>query len=758
MNGNPALDPPTILAVPAWLAYALLFCVALLSRGPRPLAKWLLALYFATAFVANAGTALPSVAFLRDTWLGETLSGLSPCAMGAWPATFYLLTLAYLRWQPRRGVAWIIGLAWPLLITPICFLLFPAWRDAPAFRAISGYAPLAGWILAILACGAMLGYQRLHTPRPRRRNEIDYWVLIWAFLAVGQAGYFWNKGITRDAGIAIATLVGVLMCYAALRPDLADLKHLLRRVSGYLVVTLITVIVYFAAISVLQVSASRLPAPFSRLIGVSIAAIALTVLYQPLYQFVQKTIDRLVWGAGYDNYVALSDYGQHIEGLTDLEELAVKAVTLIAHAFGAERGAMINVERKEEEGLTLRAVPGMGVIGAFPLGVSRSHPVIKYLEETSAPLRQRDLERSLEFRAIPERDQEWFAFLNMSVYVPVKSEDKLIGIIALGPKREGAPYLRSELELLASLGEQTALPLRNAQRFIELSNMNANMARLNEDLRRLDEAKSNFLTIASHELKTPLTLIQGYTNILTSLPAVDLQNGDKIAHITEGISRGTERLRQIIDDMIDISRIDANALDLHWRECRLGQIMGPAIAQLAPIAQERQQRLEVGDLEGLPPFEGDPQRLHQAFHNIIENAIKFTPDGGRISISARLLGGDEPAEQFIEVIIADTGIGIALEDQERIFTKFFRVGDVSLHSSSRVQFKGGGPGLGLAITKGIIEAHGGKIWVASEGHDEDNPPGSEFHVLLMLRAPQSLKRDLLHEYGGPSAPEDRPAP
>jgi signal transduction histidine kinase len=124
---------------------------------------------------------------------------------------------------------------------------------------------------------------------------------------------------------------------------------------------------------------------------------------------------------------------------------------------------------------------------------------------------------------------------------------------------------------------------------------------------------------------------------------------------------------------------------------------------------------------------GDGERLLQAFRNLITNAIKYTPDGGKIDIDGRMLPG------FVEVIISDNGIGIDPDDHVRIFEKFGRLGNVATHSSSKTKFKGGGPGLGLPITKGIIEAHGGAIWVESEGYDEQNCPGSTFHILLPLR-------------------------
>jgi signal transduction histidine kinase len=133
--------------------------------------------------------------------------------------------------------------------------------------------------------------------------------------------------------------------------------------------------------------------------------------------------------------------------------------------------------------------------------------------------------------------------------------------------------------------------------------------------------------------------------------------------------------------------------------------------------------------ETLPdsPTYGDPERLLQVLMKVIANAIKYTPDGGAITISARELPG------FTDLMVEDTGIGIAAEDLSIIFQKFSSMEDVSTHSSGKTKFKGAGPGLGLAIARGIIEAHGGSIWAESEGHSETALPGSTFHILIPMR-------------------------
>jgi signal transduction histidine kinase len=140
-------------------------------------------------------------------------------------------------------------------------------------------------------------------------------------------------------------------------------------------------------------------------------------------------------------------------------------------------------------------------------------------------------------------------------------------------------------------------------------------------------------------------------------------------------------------------------------------------------------------LSGIPAIEGDFEALQKVFYHLIVNAIKYTPNGGKITIYGRILVDshiDLPREG-VEIVVQDTGIGIDPHSHDLIFTKFYQTGKVALHSSGKTAFKAGGPGLGLAIARGIIEAHRGKLWVESSGYDEVGLPGSAFHVALPLR-------------------------
>lgn len=260
------------------------------------------------------------------------------------------------------------------------------------------------------------------------------------------------------------------------------------------------------------------------------------------------------------------------------------------------------------------------------------------------------------------------------------------------------------------------------------------------ELERLDQSKSGFISVAAHELKTPLTLIEGYMDMLRET----VSDTPQAALYLDGVGKGTQRLQEIVGDMIDVSLIDNNLLDLNFRPIWINRLLSMAREEFEGAIKKRNQSLEVREFSGVDTMTyGDAERTYQVLRNLFSNAIKYTPDGGQIVVDGRILPG------FIEITVTDNGIGIAQEDQERIFEKFGQLGDISLHSSGKTKFKGGGPGLGLPIAKGIVEAHGGTIWVESEGFDEEKCPGATFHVLFpIIESAPDEKTEKLYHYTG----------
>lgn len=198
--------------------------------------------------------------------------------------------------------------------------------------------------------------------------------------------------------------------------------------------------------------------------------------------------------------------------------------------------------------------------------------------------------------------------------------------------------------------------------------------------------------------------------------------------LMEGVQNGAHRLSSIIDDMIDVSLIDNNLLSLNFQPLWINRLLSVLVGEFSATINERKLKLEIRPFIGINEMTfGDPERILQVLRNVISNAIKYTPDGGEIIIDGRKLPG------FLEVIVRDTGIGIDVEDAQAIFDKFVRLGNTALHSSGKTKFKGGGPGLGLRIARGIIKSHGGTIWVKSPGYNESTCPGSTFHILIPSR-------------------------
>lgn len=286
-----------------------------------------------------------------------------------------------------------------------------------------------------------------------------------------------------------------------------------------------------------------------------------------------------------------------------------------------------------------------------------------------------------------------------------------------------------ETAKLATAAKATEISRLYAESERKVMEYTAEVARANRELARLEQAKTDFISIAAHELKTPLTLIQGYTNIL-----LDILSDERASSLAAGIRRGAERMGTIIEDMLDLSAIDTNRLSLFLEPVNLHKTIQLILSQLKPALRDRGHTIQTVDLETLSPIEADTYRLHQIFAQLISNAIKYTPDGGQITIIGQKIEASKTMPSCIRITVKDTGVGIAPEDREKIFEKFYRVGSSDLHSTGQTKFMGAGPGLGLSIVKGLVEAHRGRIVAESPGFDMQNCPGSSFIVTLPIEA------------------------
>jgi signal transduction histidine kinase len=280
---------------------------------------------------------------------------------------------------------------------------------------------------------------------------------------------------------------------------------------------------------------------------------------------------------------------------------------------------------------------------------------------------------------------------------------------------------KDEIGVLADTFDKMTEHLQ--QRTLELE-------KTNRVLEQMDRTKMRFIHVAAHELRTPLTLVQGYAQMIQ----IKSKGNEDFTKYSSGIREGSSRMVEIIDSMLDVSRIDTNQLEMMPSKMEIQSVLEKVKNFFQLALEERNISLTIIGLAELPVICGDKDLLYKVFYHVIGNAIKYTPDGGSVTVSGRIV---DASGSEIEVTVRDTGIGIAPENQELVFEKFYQTGEVLLHSSGKTKFKGGGPGLGLAIARGIVNAHRGRIWLESPGHDETTNPGATIFVRLPVNGPQN---------------------
>jgi signal transduction histidine kinase len=250
----------------------------------------------------------------------------------------------------------------------------------------------------------------------------------------------------------------------------------------------------------------------------------------------------------------------------------------------------------------------------------------------------------------------------------------------------------------------------------------------NAKLRQLDAIKDDFIKRTAHELRTPLTIIYGYGRLLQTAPPISQLTGTnpEIIAYVDALVESVERLHDVINEIFTVYRLTTGQIELNLAQANLGEIVQYALDDFKQAAQQRNVIVDF-TRDGWPTkLMVDFELMRLALANVIGNAIKFTPDGGKVSIT------HFETPDVVKVTVRDSGIGIPVEEQHRIFDSFYSFEKTDHHSTSKTAFRGGGLGLGLSICKSIIEAHGGKIIVESQGQDAEKMPGSAFHIEIPM--------------------------
>lgn len=282
------------------------------------------------------------------------------------------------------------------------------------------------------------------------------------------------------------------------------------------------------------------------------------------------------------------------------------------------------------------------------------------------------------------------------------------------------PWSREEIVMTVKRAvEHYATTKQNIRLLDELKIKNDELERNYKALKRLDELKTRFMVISSHELRTPASIISGNLELLNSGAMGDM--GSEQKEVIENAYKGTTRLIDLIEDVLSVLRIDTHQIKLKPSIFNLRDVVDESIRDVRLFLQERKQTVD----NQLPDtdIEADRSRLTQVMMNLLSNAMKYSLDGARIVFSAAEENG------HLHVISKDNGVGIPKEELEKIFDKFYQLGDADQHRTSKYKFMGGGSGLGLTIVRGIIEEHRGRVWAVSEGKNK----GAEIHFTIPMR-------------------------
>ena len=289
------------------------------------------------------------------------------------------------------------------------------------------------------------------------------------------------------------------------------------------------------------------------------------------------------------------------------------------------------------------------------------------------------------------------------------------------------PWNPEELKINIKLGLDYYKAVAEKLKLVEELRIKSRLLeKQNVELRKLADMKSRFLVVSSHELRTPATIISG------SLELLQINNknfSDEQNKTLNNAAAGSRRLNKIIETFFEMVKLDSQTTNFNLNDVFFNDLIRAVISRLKNIFDKRKLDVEILSDQELW-LRVDQQKIYMVFENLISNAIKFTPDEGKIFISWKYVD-----EKLARISIQDTGVGIPPDEQHKIFDTFYQLHNVNHHHSSEYEFMGGGPGLGLSICKQIIESHQGKIWVESEGSQK----GSTFHITLPLMHKETPK-------------------
>ncbi|MBN1933682.1 MAG: GAF domain-containing protein [Anaerolineae bacterium] len=589
-------------------------------------------------------------------------------------------------------------------------------------------SPLETWVwqgfaTAIWATFAVSGIVSVAQQADRLESRLFvYGLIAFVFLGIGVFGVLSTWSPLGVSAPLWATLGIVATTVVVLNVHAVEARSIFRSLFIYVLVTLLTGLILVASLYILRQAFSGAALG----LGVIIASGTVGMIYALMHRVASLVIDRLLFGEAADLPYHLHNFNKRATDILDPVQLSETMMLIAGEAFGVQRGVLLVGDSEGHlDNIAFQVVGNSELASIEPIRFRAFSPLMDDLRRKGVSVTQEALDKDPRYAIVREQEREWLKSLGMRLFVPIRSRGQLIGILALGDKARGSVYRANEVEFLSELAERSGFPLQNARLFSEMRTLNTVLNRLytdldvvNRRLQEMDKLKSAFIGVVTHELRSPLAGVD------FSLQLLQRQVSDRLdpeqAETVRDIVKGVDQLKAMIDKLVNFAAFLSKQGELRKTQVDLGQIVQEVVDPLIKIAQMRQINLQVQLAEVLPPVWADRERIAEAVHHLVHNAIKFTPAQGQVTVSCAA------DENLINLRIVDTGVGVSADKLKTIWDGFSQAAD-SLRRGVE------GLGLGLALVKYIVTAHGGEVWAFSRVGE-----GSTFGFRIPLGKPPEL--------------------